>query len=80
MGIPPYERSKLHHGDEPGKIHNLRIGVSTIEDTRKIEEFSSGIDFGPESFFESFFCGRESGCFFDKIEVGQNAYNFGETV
>jgi hypothetical protein len=65
MRIPKYQRSKLHHRDEAGKILNFRVRIAAVEDSRKIKELGALIDFSPESFLEGLFGGSLDGNLLD---------------
>lgn len=52
MSIPKDEGSKLHDADETGKIKDLGIGITTVENTREIEKFCALIYLIPETSFE----------------------------
>lgn len=80
MRISENERSEFHDGDETGEIEDFSIGISAIDNSRKIEEFCALIYFCPETLFKSFFCGFEGCSFFNEVKVGEDTYDFGEAV
>jgi len=52
MAVPEDKRSELHDADETGKIEDLGIGITTIENAREIEELRALVYLIPETFFE----------------------------
>lgn len=52
MSIPEDQRSELHDADETGKIEDLGIGITTVEDTREIEKLCALVYLIPEASFE----------------------------
>jgi len=80
MGISENERSEFHDGDETGEIEDFSVGISAINNSRKIEEFCALVYFCPETLFESFLCGFEGCSFFYEVKVGEDTYDFGEAV
>ena len=80
MRIPEHQRPELHHADEPAQVQNLRIRVTSGHNARKVEEFGTLVDLRPEALFQGFLCGAERRGFFDEVEVGEDADDFGEAV
>lgn len=70
MGITENERTEFHDGNETGEVEDFGIGVTTVDDSRKIEEFCALIDFRPETLLEGFFSGLEGSGLFNEVKVG----------
>ena len=80
MGVTEDQRSEFHDGDEAREVEDLSVRISAIENAGKVEEFCPLVDFCPKSFFESFFGRSNDGSFFDKVQVGKDADDFGKAV
>lgn len=52
MAVPKNQRPELHDANETRKIEDLSVGITTIENTREIEELCALVYFIPETFFE----------------------------
>ena len=78
--IPEDQRPELHDGDEAGEVEDLGVGVPAVDDPREVEELGALVDLGPEPLLERLFGVLEGGGFFDEVEVGEDADNFGEAV
>lgn len=80
MGVAEDERPEFHDGDEAGEVEDLGVRVSAVEDAREVEKLGPLIDFCPEALFKGLFgCANEGG-FFDKVEVGEDADDFGKAM
>lgn len=80
MGVAEDERPELHDGDEAGEVEDLGVRVPAVENSGEVEELGSLVDFCPESLFEGFFGRSNEGGFFDEVEVGKDANDFGKAV
>lgn len=80
MAISEYERAELHHANETREIEDLTVGIPTVEDTGKIEEFCTLVNFRPKSLFECFLGVPERGLFLNEIEMGKDADDFWKSV
>lgn len=52
MSIPEDQGSELHDADETGKIENLGIRITTVENAREIEKLRALVYLIPEASFE----------------------------
>lgn len=80
MIISEYERTKLHHANETRKVKDFAVGVPTVEDTRKIEEFCALINFRPESLFQRLLDVLQSRLLLDEVKVGKDANDFWKSM
>ena len=80
MGVAKDEGAELHDRDEAGEVENLGVGVAAVEDAREVEELCALVDLRPEALLEGLFGVFECRGFFDEVEVGEDADDFGETV
>src|SRR6266550_2135389 len=80
VGVSEDQRSEFHDGDEAREVEDLRIRISAIENAGEVKQLRPLVDFGPKSLFESFFSRSYDGSFFDKVQVGKDANDFGKSV
>lgn len=80
MAISEYERTELHHADETREVEDFAVGIPTVEDTGKIEEFCALVYFCPKSFFQRFLSVLENGLFLNEVEMGEDADDFWKSV
>lgn len=80
MRVAEDQWAKFHDTDKAGKIQNFRVRITTVENTRQIEEFCALIYLRPETLFECLLGHFEGVCLLDKIKVRENAYDLGKAV
>jgi hypothetical protein len=52
VSIPEDQGPELHDADESGKIEDLGIGITTVENAREIEKLCALVYLIPEASFE----------------------------
>lgn len=80
VAVAKNERPELHHADEAGKVKDLCVGITPVEDTGEIEQFCALIYLSPEALFNIFLGRLQSRLFFDEVQMSENANDLGETV
>jgi hypothetical protein len=80
MRIAENEGAEFHDGNEASEVEDFGVGVTAIDNTRKVEKFCALVDFCPETLFKGFFGGLEGSGLFYEIEVGENANDFWKTM
>ena len=80
MRVAEDERAELHHADEAREVHDLGVGVASVEHTGEVEELRALVDFRPEALLEHLLGGAQRRGFLDEVEVGKDADDLGEAM
>jgi hypothetical protein len=72
--VAPDKRTRvLHDGEETRQVVDFAIGVSSIHDTREIEEMRALVQLGPQSLLEPLLGILERLGLSEQVEMGQDA-------
>ncbi len=80
MGVAEDEGSELHDTDKAREVKNFGVGISSIKNTREIEELCALVYFCPETLLEDFLRVLECRSFLDQVKVSEHGDNFWEAV
>ena len=80
MGVAKDKWTELHDANEAREVLNLCVRISTVDDTGKVEQFGTIVDFSPETMFQTLLGGLERLCLFNEVEMSQYANDLGKTM
>ena len=80
MRIAKYQGAEFHDGDESRQVHDFLVGVSTVDDTRKVEQLGALVYLCPEPFLEPFLCISLHADFVNQVKMCQDPNDFGKSM